>query len=631
MKNLINYLSKKSLSLGNGPALDRRWTGHESGRFLSILTLFLTLFSFGVGKAWGGDAVYKTAKFGSSYNSTSVSNYTSSWYSTNNGFRVNIVNGNNNSNKWTSVKFGRSGVASVGTITTNAGIAIKVTKVTINISSISSADINSITLAISSNGSSWTDVGTYTKSAGSQTVEIPAVSQDNNLYYKLTFDCANTGSSNGLIEISQVDYYADESNFDKYTLVTDASALSAGDEIVFGASSYNAVASSPSGTFLTSVSGTFNDGTLFTSGALEFTLSKSGNNWIFNNSTNQLRAASSSSLALTNSGGCETWTISISSNDATITSTNASYGVLYYNSGSPRFKNYTSAQAALQIYKKVPPCDDLGAVNGDVSLTKTTRTMTASWPTTEDGNETGYSVQLYDNNGTGVKGSAIGDPVAITGTSSRTHTFTGLTPNHEYFVGVTPTYDGDGDFCEKGTEVTNNATTDAGYTVTYAKGTGATGTMTDSNSPYDAGATVTVLTNTFENCGAIFNAWSAKKADETAIDVSSGSFTMPASNVTITATWTNKQDKFYDYMHENHPGGSDYYSRSGAYTTPAALDNTTPGDGCEGKHYKFMGWVEADYINEDGTLKDGFTLIPASQSGHCADGKTFYAIWAEEE
>ena len=61
------------------------------------------------------------------------------------------------------------------------------------------------------------------------------------------------------------------------------------------------------------------------------------------------------------------------------------------------------------------------------------------------------------------------------------------------------------------------------------------------------------------------------------------------------------------------------------------MHNTTPGDGCEGKHYIFMGWVEADYINEDGTLKDGFTLIPASQSGQCADGKTFYAIWAEEE
>ena len=56
-----------------------------------------------------------------------------------------------------------------------------------------------------------------------------------------------------------------------------------------------------------------------------------------------------------------------------------------------------------------------------------------------------------------------------------------------------------------------------------------------------------------------------------------------------------------------------------------------PGTACEGTHYKFMGWVEASYINEDGSLKDGYTLIPGSESGHCADTKTFYAIWAEEE
>lgn len=288
----------------------------------------------------------------------------------------------------------------------------------------------------------------------------------------------------------------------------------------------------------------------------------------------------------------------------------------------------TVASLSSDVWYNSNPCLGLGSISGSITFTKTTRTMTATWSKTSGDHETGYSVQLYDNNGSGAKGSAIGDPVVITGkeTANRTHTFTGLTPNHEYFVGVTPTYSGDGNYCANGTEVTGNATTDAGYTVTYAKGTGATGTMTDSNSPYDAGATVTVLTNTFEKCGAVFNAWSAADASSNVIDVSGGSFTMPSSNVTITATWTNKQDEFLDYMHENSRA-----TRSGSYTTPPALSNTTPGEACEGKHYKFMGWVEADYINEDGTLKNGFTLIPASQSGQCADGKTFYAIWAEEE
>ena len=58
MKNLTLLLSSKlknCLSLGNGPALDRKRTGIESGRLLSILTLFLMLFSFGVGSAWGAD------------------------------------------------------------------------------------------------------------------------------------------------------------------------------------------------------------------------------------------------------------------------------------------------------------------------------------------------------------------------------------------------------------------------------------------------------------------------------------------------------------------------------------------------------------------------------------------------
>jgi len=77
MKNLINYLSKKSLSLGNGPALDRRWTGHESGRFLSILTLFLTLFSFGVGNAWG--TPYFTDDFSDVGNNNSACSSRSGW------------------------------------------------------------------------------------------------------------------------------------------------------------------------------------------------------------------------------------------------------------------------------------------------------------------------------------------------------------------------------------------------------------------------------------------------------------------------------------------------------------------------------------------------------------------------
>ena len=55
MKSLNFYLSKKSLSLGNEPALDRKRTGYEPARLCSVLVLFLVLFSFGVGNAWATD------------------------------------------------------------------------------------------------------------------------------------------------------------------------------------------------------------------------------------------------------------------------------------------------------------------------------------------------------------------------------------------------------------------------------------------------------------------------------------------------------------------------------------------------------------------------------------------------
>ena len=56
MKRLTSLLSsrlKNVLSLGNGPALDRKRTGNESERLLSIFTLFLMLLTFGIGNAWG--------------------------------------------------------------------------------------------------------------------------------------------------------------------------------------------------------------------------------------------------------------------------------------------------------------------------------------------------------------------------------------------------------------------------------------------------------------------------------------------------------------------------------------------------------------------------------------------------
>ena len=171
-------------------------------RLAMVLTMLLIV---GIGQAWGADVVYKTAKFGSSYNSTKVSSYTSSWYSTYDGFRVDIVNANNNNNGWSYIKMGSKNAASTGTITTNAKIDAAITKVSLKIDAITSSNVTSITLktATSSNGT-YTSVGTFSKATGTQTVTL--TSPTANLFYKIEVVCTK-GSSNGLIQISQVDYY----------------------------------------------------------------------------------------------------------------------------------------------------------------------------------------------------------------------------------------------------------------------------------------------------------------------------------------------------------------------------------------------------------------------------------------
>lgn len=177
--------------------------------FLLLLTLIVGGATFNTARAV--DTVYKTALFGSSYNSDNYS-YTGSFDATNGIFTVTVANFNNNNNGWTNasgngqIKCGRSSAASTGTIITKAVIDKAITKVAVTIDAITSDKVNSITLYSSSDKSSWTSAGTFTKSTGTQTVNIS--SPASNLYYKVEFNCAK-GSSNGLITVSKVEYYYD--------------------------------------------------------------------------------------------------------------------------------------------------------------------------------------------------------------------------------------------------------------------------------------------------------------------------------------------------------------------------------------------------------------------------------------
>ena len=164
-----------------------------------------------------------------------------------------------------------------------------------------------------------------------------------------------------------------------------------------------------------------------------------------------------------------------------------------------------------------------------------------------------------------------------------------------------------------------------GGTVTEA-GTGAAVDATGTpNSEVEYNAAITVPTVT--KAGYTFAGWDVTPASN-----------MPASDKTYTATWTALHDKYYDRMHETggstDASGYKYTDKSGAgYSVPSCTDKDgeTGNIQCEKDHYKFLGWLESTYINDDGSLKDGATshLIPASGTTD-ATGKTYYAIWGEE-
>ena len=183
------------------------------------LKLFFALFAMlalGVGNAWAEEELYKTALFGSSYNSKKVSSYTDTWTATNNGFTVTVVNANNNNNGWAYIKMGRKSYTSVGSITTQAAIDKPISKVTMTIDAVTAKNINSIKLKTSTDGSSFVEVGNFTISTGEQSVTINNPTA--NLYYQIEVDC-KTGS-NGSIQISKVQYYATEDAGTEETVVS---------------------------------------------------------------------------------------------------------------------------------------------------------------------------------------------------------------------------------------------------------------------------------------------------------------------------------------------------------------------------------------------------------------------------
>lgn len=147
---------------------------------------------------------------------------------------------------------------------------------------------------------------------------------------------------------------------ESWNLVTDASTLKVGDELVIASNEKGVVAGNISDDYLSKVTSTFSKDMSTIAelgqGAVVFTLGGKADAWTLSNSEGKLLGCTAvKKVAWAN--GTTTWKISIGTNsDATIQSTNTSYGRFLYNVNSSRFTTYTSATNTSmllpQIYRR---------------------------------------------------------------------------------------------------------------------------------------------------------------------------------------------------------------------------------------------------------------------------------------
>ena len=162
------------------------------------------------------------------------------------------------------------------------------------------------------------------------------------------------------------------------------------------------------------------------------------------------------------------------------------------------------------------------------------------------------------------------------------------------------------------------------YTVTY-DANGGTGTMTDPNSPYEEGDEVTLLDNTFVAPeGMMWNSWLVKDTEDNTINVSNNQFTMPASNVTVTAQWVEDPNE-YEWVLTNLADltSSDVFvivgnisstnytmtNDNGTSSAPTAATVTIANDRITSQVANNIKW------NVSGNATDGYIFYPNGTTG----------------
>ena len=175
-----------------------------------------------------------------------------------------------------------------------------------------------------------------------------------------------------LVSLLPVSVFAAEPASKSAALVTDASTLKAGDQIILSATANDSTfaAGAMSGKFLSSVETKLD--------ALDkkveiFTLGGSAGAWTLTASDGK-KISAVKAKELSNSGkGTDTWTIAIDDNGAaTIASTNTACGRILYNVRNPRFLNYTSDTNVSMLLPSIYKLDTAAARESGIVTDLTT-------------------------------------------------------------------------------------------------------------------------------------------------------------------------------------------------------------------------------------------------------------------
>lgn len=144
-----------------------------------------------------------TVEFLADNMSKGVSGYTGTSFSITDDITLDVTNFNNNNKGWNYIKVGGKNGAYTGTITTNTALTDAIQSVTLSIDAITASNVTSIKLYSGNNTSSFSEVGSFSKATGDQTVVISSPAA--NKYYKIEVVCTK-GSSNGICTLSKVVY-----------------------------------------------------------------------------------------------------------------------------------------------------------------------------------------------------------------------------------------------------------------------------------------------------------------------------------------------------------------------------------------------------------------------------------------